>query len=371
MNSLDLNFASTPFRNKTPYYLGYGLGAALLVAFTAYNTLAFFAYSESRDALASDYSAKKTRLERFYLDSTTMQEQVRKENIEAINARATFTNSLLEQRRFSWTDLLNSLEEVQPYGVRLLSLLPRIQEKGILIDARAASRDLEDFYNFQHNLLVDPRFRRVYPGGYTHSEESGEYLFNVQFNYFPGGAPPDVQGLSPEDLKLADAPGAGGGETGEGEDPSDEMPAEEAPPPPASRTANGGGAKNHGKQTKPVAGVIASQPPAPAVAPPKPAAGGPSPLQPGPVAGSPVATPSWTQPPIAGSPAPGAPGGPSVPYQGRGLMPGTAGARPAPPPRSDQPPRNPAPAPPQSSYDDNKKDDDSGDDDGGDDGADE
>ena len=208
MNTIDINFASVPFRNNTPYWLGYGLGVLGLAAFITFNSWAFFAYSESRAVLESDHAAKKARLEELHQDTAKLQGLIQKEDIEAINSRASYTNSLLEKRRFSWTDLLNSLEEVQPYQVRLLSLLPRIQEKGILIDARAVAKDLQAFWNFQQNLQNHPKFRRVYPGGYQRLEETDEYIFNVQFNYFPGGAPVDVQGIGPDQFKIVQAPGA-------------------------------------------------------------------------------------------------------------------------------------------------------------------
>jgi hypothetical protein len=94
--------------------------------------------------------------------------------------------------------------------VRLLSLLPRIQEKGILIDARAVAHDLKSMWNFQQNLQIHPNFRRVYPGGWTKSTEQGEIVFNLAFNYFPQGAPEGAQGPTPQEAGLPDfveAPG--------------------------------------------------------------------------------------------------------------------------------------------------------------------
>lgn len=336
MNSLQLNFASSPFRNKTPYYLAYGLGVALVVVMTAYNGWALNAYSESRSILETDYAAKKARIDELRRESSHLQDAVKKEDVALVNDKASFTNSLLEKRRFSWTDLLNSLEEVQPYQVRLLSVMPRIQEKGILIDARAVSRSLEDFWNFQHNLLVDPRFRRVYPGGYLKSEETGEYIFNIQFNYFPNGAPPEVQGLSPEDMKILEAPGAGDALGDEASLGADDMPAEEAPPPPhkdpgphnagkGPTMGSPGGGPSAASGVKP-AGFVPITPPG---TPPAQPAAGPNPGKP-------------LNPVVVGGPAPGAPAVPNpavagqkVPYHGRGAMPGTAGVQPTPVKRTD------------------------------------
>ena len=67
MRAIDLNFAHAPFRNKTPYYLGYGLGTLLIAGFTAYNGWAYFAYAESRAGLEYEIGRASCR-ERVYDD---------------------------------------------------------------------------------------------------------------------------------------------------------------------------------------------------------------------------------------------------------------------------------------------------------------
>lgn len=233
MKPVDLNFATAPFRNNTPYYLGYGLGALALAAFTAYNAYAYLAYSKSKADLESDYAQKKVRLDALYEQTGRLQGLIAKQNIGVLNERAEFTNKMLDNRRFSWTALLNALEEVQPYQVRLVSLRPIITPKSILIEARAISRDLKAFWNFQQNLQNDPHFRRVYPGGYNKNSEEGELVFNIAFNYFPDGMAPGMEGLSPEEIAkqaIVDAPGSG---SGSGALADEDLPAidEEVPEP--------------------------------------------------------------------------------------------------------------------------------------------
>ena len=239
MKAIDINFATVPLRNNTPYWLGYGISVLLLGVFTFYNGWALVAYSKSKAELESDYDKKKTRLESLYAESGRLQESIKKKDVAILNERASFTNKLLDNRRFSWTALLNKLEEVQPYQVRLLSLRPVIQPNSILIEARAVAKDLKAFWNFQQNLQNHPSFRRVYPGGYLKNNELGEIIFNIAFNYFPDGAPTSLQALPPADAGpggFVEAPGPGGwdgSDADEGANPSDDEPAlpAEAPPP--------------------------------------------------------------------------------------------------------------------------------------------
>ncbi len=379
MNAIDINFASAPFRNNTPYWLGYGLGALALAGFTMFNSWAFFAYSESRAILETDHAAKKARVEQLYLDTARLQDLIKKENLEAINSRAAFTNSLLDRRRFSWTELLNNLEEVQPYQVRLLSLLPRIQDKGILVDARAVAKDLQAFWNFQQNLQNHPKFRRVYPGGYQRLEETDEYVFNVQFNYFPAGAPADVQGLTPDQFQIVQAPGAAAeGEVGE------EI-VEEPPPPPPEPARKGAlpgarGSDPTAPGAKGAAELAGAKPPQGAEVPP---AGAPPAAPTARVAPPPQPVPAPSAPVVGGiapgqqvgpgaNPAMNAPGAPVIRWPARGALPGSAGQRPPAAAKPEGLPKLPAfqpQAPPPSPED--QPDDGSDADDDGDDGGDE
>lgn len=361
MRPIDLNFAGTPFRNNTPYYLGYGLGALVLVIFTVFNAWAFVHYSRGNDTLGAAYAANRAKLESLRKESADLQAKIDKFDLGSMNSRAAFTNALLDRRRFSWTDLLNSLEEAQVYQVRLLSLIPRIQEKGILIDARAVAQDLKAMWNFQQNLQIHPKFRRVYPGGWTKSNEQGEIVFNLAFNYFPEGAPEGAQGLTPQEAGLEEfqeAPGPGG-ESGDEAQNTDDLPAEEPPPPPSknpSKTAAVGSATAAPSAGNPARGAASAPNTAKVVPDPRRPERGKESIpgmvpadSPTAAAANPAAAPAAgasLRPPLTGFPTMAQPAGPTgatgasgVPTRrlGRGLPPGSGGVRPPPPPKTEVP----------------------------------
>jgi len=375
MRPVDLNFAGTPFRNNSPYYLGYGIGAFLVVLFTVYNAWAYVHYSRSALHLEDAYAANRAKLDTLRKEAADLQARIEKVDLGTLNGRATFTNGLLERRRFSWTDLLNSLEEAQVYQVRLLSLLPRIQEKGILIDARAVAQDLKAMWNFQQNLQNHPKFRRVYPGGWTKSTEENEIVFNLAFNYFPKGAPEGAQGLTPQEAGLEDfveapGPSAEAGAEGQGRE---EAPPPEAPPapkkPPVSTAAKPAQAppspsvsQGHAPGAPPPSARLTSpdakREAARSTLPPNPADGPTAGAQKGPVMRAPGAgvvgaaaygqggaNSQFGQPgptgtagatgPTGASGATGASG--NKRRVGRGPQPGSRGERPPPPPEPDVP----------------------------------
>jgi hypothetical protein len=274
VRAVDLNFASNPFRNNTPYYLGYTAAGALLLAFTLYNGYAFRTYSRGAAALEADQHKKRTQLEHYYGEAGKLQREIEKKDIKALNASADFTNGLLVRRRFSWTDLLNSLEEVQPYQVRLLSLRPIVMPRGILVDARAVAKDLQSFWNFQQNLQNHRKFRRVYPAGYLRSSELGEYIFNISFNYFPEGLQDSGEALSPAQLareRIVDAPGAtegdGSAEASADEEAVTEEPPQEAPAEPNAVPKSKAAPAEPGKKTAAQgAGAVTGKPTAAATA---------------------------------------------------------------------------------------------------------
>ena len=97
MKAIDLNLASTPFRNNTPYYLGYGVGALVLALFTVWNGWAFFAYAKSQAALESDHEAKQARLDAVYREIGRYSDLIGAKDLGALNQRAGFTNALLDR----------------------------------------------------------------------------------------------------------------------------------------------------------------------------------------------------------------------------------------------------------------------------------
>jgi len=82
---VDLNFSASPFRNNTPFYIGYALGALVLIAFTTYNTWAFVHYSRGNTTLGETYAANRAKLESLRRDATDLQGVAFRETAQTVS----------------------------------------------------------------------------------------------------------------------------------------------------------------------------------------------------------------------------------------------------------------------------------------------
>ena len=114
-----------------------------------------------------------------------MQKEIDSRDLKGLLQRIKSASSVLLERDFSWTRLLNALEEAQPYKVRLIELRPAISSRGVLIQAQGIAVDLENYLELQQKLQEHPMFRRVYPAGWSKPPGGGELVFNISFSYFP------------------------------------------------------------------------------------------------------------------------------------------------------------------------------------------
>ena len=147
-----LNLATKPLETHRRFLAGSGLIA--VVASIALVWLSWHVYSvrEANAALRarSEEIRRKTaslEAQRSELDQFFKQ----KENKE-LNDRAVFINSIIDARRFNWTQMFMDLERVLPGGVRVISIEPK-QVQGhveVKLSVGANSEDAE--LKFLHAL---------------------------------------------------------------------------------------------------------------------------------------------------------------------------------------------------------------------------
>jgi len=197
MQALDLNFATRPFRNNTLLWAGLALALIAIGALTLWNVQT---YLESTHGLADlrqragDIESRRSDLARR--DEETLL-AIGLYELEPLAARAEKANDVIRWKAFSWTRLFNLLQDVQPYGVQMATISPvfRTEETGGRTDSGVAgmvpvtvdgvARGLEDFLDFQRDLLTDPHFDRVEPVRASTDNNSGETIFQLRFYYDP------------------------------------------------------------------------------------------------------------------------------------------------------------------------------------------
>lgn len=187
MKTIHLNLAGTPYRNYRPVYIVAAVMAVLSLLLLLVNATTAYRYmidtKETRGRIAELelQTAEEQRATR------AVEESLRGVNISAINAQSAFVNSKIEERAFSWSNLLDQLEKVVPSDVRLISLAPSINKQGnIALTLSCVSRNPNGLLKFLDRLFADPHFRSTFPNGES-NQPDGTRSFTINTEYLPEG----------------------------------------------------------------------------------------------------------------------------------------------------------------------------------------
>ncbi|MBI3449127.1 MAG: hypothetical protein HY049_09450 [Acidobacteria bacterium] len=211
-----INLATRPFRNNLLHWAGIMLAAVALAAFTEYNARTYSQTGEEVakwDGIREDQHAEFARLS---TEVVSMTQTVTKLDLKSLNDRSSFANGIILSRLFSWSDLFDRLEKVQPENVRLRSIRPVITKEGTEVSLDALTRDYDSLLRFEASLLDSDYFSFVYPLQESSKEGQGEIRFNIAFGYIPEG-----KAKAAERRRNRAAPAEGGaGEPAAGPDPN-------------------------------------------------------------------------------------------------------------------------------------------------------
>lgn len=185
MKPIHLNLAARPYRDYRPVY-AVVVVMSLLTAFLMLNNVeTFYRYvHETRST-----RAKIAQLEAQARNETERARQVEHRlqqlDLARLDVRTQFINDRLAERAFSWSTLLDELESVLPDDVRLVSIAPTFEDRGISLALRLQSKSAEGMIETINRMHADPQFANPFPG--NESREDGGYTFNLTVGYRPPG----------------------------------------------------------------------------------------------------------------------------------------------------------------------------------------
>ena len=241
MRPLELNLASRPFRNNGLLWVGHGLLAVAVVAFTAWNTVTFVDTGRDLEALRNTVGSVDSRVREVERRERDAEARIAKHDLKYLTTQTFRANEVIQRRAFSWTRLFNQLEKVQPYEIKMVSIHPIFGSQGGLGPATAGpakpevvpvtvegtAKTIRDFFELEDALIADPHFDRIEPSRSTHAK-NGEVLFGLSFLYFPDGSREKPL------ADLADREGSTEEELAEAAEPAPPPADEEAAPAPVA-----------------------------------------------------------------------------------------------------------------------------------------
>jgi len=181
---LHLNLAAKPYRDYRPYIAVMAIGW-LLVALMALNNLdTWYRYQHdtktTREEIAS--LGRQTEMEQTKLQ--TAEQRLRTVNVPLMTAQTQYVNSVLAERAFSWSELLDRLERVVPDDVRLVAISPSFNKNGLVhLSLNCVGKTGQSMVSMIDRLNADPHFARPFPSSETNTGTG--YEFGISVDYRP------------------------------------------------------------------------------------------------------------------------------------------------------------------------------------------
>lgn len=179
------SLASRPFLNTRPVWvmtIAAGVIALILIALN----LRFFLIT---NRAVEEEIATRDALEESYIElgSAARQEIAMLNRVpwRSLEARVNATNLVLREHAFSWLRMLDDIEHVMPYDVRLTRITPSVSPEGVMLAFEVVARNRDAMLNFIDNLVEDPRFDDPVLANETTPEDSdtGTYVLNMRVQY--------------------------------------------------------------------------------------------------------------------------------------------------------------------------------------------
>jgi hypothetical protein len=160
---LRTNLSTRPFYNVRAVRAAIGVLTALVVGLTAFNVVEVIrltAAQQSLGARAADYEAQAERMRQ---EAAQLRAKVDPRELQVVAAAAREANTVIDQRVFSWTDLMTQFEATLPRDVRITAISPRSDGDRLIIGVAVQARSVEDLDEFVEALEDAGRFRNVLP----------------------------------------------------------------------------------------------------------------------------------------------------------------------------------------------------------------
>jgi Tfp pilus assembly protein PilN len=186
------NFSSRPYLNTRPVWI---LTTVALVVTLVLVVLNVRAYLASDHALAEHVALS----ERLAAEHQTLIEAIRADARaldqvpwRSLARRVENVNAIFAQHSFSWLALLDHVEAVLPYNVRLISIAPVLDGGRVKLTVKAVAQSREALLELLERLVADPHFVDPRPSreDWPEAAKTVGYLVNLQVDYLPEGEAP-------------------------------------------------------------------------------------------------------------------------------------------------------------------------------------
>ena len=181
---LRTNLSTRPFYNERGVHGVLAITAVIVAVLTMFNLTQIVLLTRRQSSLSSQATAAETRATELRAGAVRTRQAINAKQLDAMSGAAHEANTIIGQRLFSWTDLLNRLETTLPDNVRITALRPSVERNGtITVTMTVFAQGVDDIEQFMANLEETTAFSEVSPlddepaeGGGVRASLEGKYV---------------------------------------------------------------------------------------------------------------------------------------------------------------------------------------------------
>jgi Tfp pilus assembly protein PilN len=181
------NLASRPHLNTRPVWLVVVLAGFLGVVFAIVNVSIWFTSNRSLQEQIRLHAELEAEHELLAAEVQEGAESLNRVPWRSLTVRVNAVNGIIREHEFSWIGLLDDIERVLPYDVRLTKITPKVDTDTVSLSFTVIGRTREALLDLLDNLIADPSFTDPTPSSEMTPEESGYgYVLGMTVIHHPG-----------------------------------------------------------------------------------------------------------------------------------------------------------------------------------------
>lgn len=159
---LRLNLSTQPFYNVRAIQVTVGALTAIVLGLTLFNGIQIVRLTISQYTLGARAAEAEEEAARLRSEAVRIRGQIDPQELEVVAKAAREANAIIDQRAFSWTDLLTEFERTLPPDVRITAVQPRLEQQGDFVVAIGVqAKQAEDLDTFIEALEAGGGFHNV------------------------------------------------------------------------------------------------------------------------------------------------------------------------------------------------------------------
>ncbi|HEX3583994.1 MAG TPA: hypothetical protein VH087_19675 [Thermoanaerobaculia bacterium] len=191
MKPLHLNLASQPYRDYRPVYAVVVVMSLLIALLMLNNVDTYYRYKTETKTTRATIANLQTQADQEKARATAADNQLRSFDLTALGNETHFINARLAERAFSWSELLDRLEDILPQDVRINNIAPSFQPTGLVhLEMSFDSKTADGMLAVITNLQKNKQFANPFPHNESQIEKGGGYSFTIGVDFKPTIARP-------------------------------------------------------------------------------------------------------------------------------------------------------------------------------------